>query len=460
MRILKYISLSTFFVLTGCVSLAPDYQRPDLPVPQQFSRAQNGLVSAGDYSVPGWRQFFANPAATALIEQTLRTNADLKMAILNVREAREKYGVTRADQLPQVNGNLSATSQGGFTGEKRTEDSYETGFSLSFEPDFWGRLQNLSDADQQNFLATQEAQRTAQILLISTTLQSYYQYHLATEQLAISRESLSYYVQSYRFIERRLVTGNSNVLALEQARGQTESAQADIAAREGELKQAANVLQRISGDYRPLLPADPADVLVSPEVNLPANIRSDILLQRPDIAEAEHLLLAANANIGAARAAFFPSVSLTGDISGSSSNLASVLDAATGIWRFIPKITIPLFNGGRNKANLALAEIRREKAVVIYEQRIQNAFKEVADALVLRDSLAQQIAAQTRYAASLDITLQRAQFLFARGQISYLDVLDAQRALLTTRQTLATLKYNQKINEITLFAALGGGWKA
>ena len=267
MRILKYISLSTFFVLTGCVSLAPDYQRPDLPVPQQFSRAQNGLVSAGDYSVPGWRQFFANPAATALIEQTLRTNADLKMAILNVREAREKYGVTRADQLPQVNGNLSATSQGGFTGEKRTEDSYETGFSLSFEPDFWGRLQNLSDADQQNFLATQEAQRTAQILLISTAMQSYYQYHLATEQLAISRESLSYYVQSYRFIERRLVTGNSNVLALEQARGQTESAQADIAAREGELKQAANVLQRISVDYRPLLPADPADVLVSPEVN-------------------------------------------------------------------------------------------------------------------------------------------------------------------------------------------------
>lgn len=461
MLIFKQLTLGSFFILSGCVSFAPEFERPVAPIPQQFSLSQNGLITTENYRDPGWRQFFSDPASIRFIEQTLNSHTDLKMAILKVKEAQAKYNISDSERYPQVTGQTSMTSQGGFTGEKRASESYEAGISLSFEPDFWGRLKNLNEADLQNFLATEEAQRTVQILLITTAMESYYRYQLALEQQAISVENAKNYQQSYQFIEKRLSVGSSDILAVEQARGQTESANADIAARNGEIKQALNALHRISGDYAFTMSG--ADTFASsskPLVVLPDNLSSMVLLQRPDIQEAEHLLLAANANIGVARAAFFPSVSLTGGISGNSSNLSSLFDSATGMWNFIPKITLPIFNAGRNQANLALATFQQQQAILVYEQRIQDAFKEVADTLAQRDSLANQIDAQARYLVSLNKTVQRAEVLFSRGQGSYLDVLDAQRARLTTRQTLATLEYDQKINEIKLFAALGGGWKA
>ncbi|MBD5739488.1 TolC family protein, partial [Citrobacter freundii] len=193
-------------------------------------------------------------------------------------------------------------------------------------------------------------------------------------------------------------------------------------------------------------------------VTLPPSLSSQILLQRPDIMEAEHGLLAANANIGAARAAFFPSITLTSSVSSSSSDLSSLFNAASGMWNFVPKIDIPIFNAGRNQSNLDLAEIRQQQSVVNYEQKIQNAFKEVADALVLRQSIADQISGQQRYLDSLQITLQRARALYQNGAVSYIEVLDAERSLFATRQSLLDLNYAQQVNEIKLFAALGGGW--
>ncbi len=195
-------------------------------------------------------------------------------------------------------------------------------------------------------------------------------------------------------------------------------------------------------------------------VKLPTNLSSEILLQRPDIMEAEHALKAADANIGAARAAFFPSVSLTGGISGSSSDISSLFSAGSGIWNFMPKIEIPIFNAGRNKANLTLAEVRQQQSVVSYEQKIQTAFKEVADALSLRETISKQITAQLRYLDSLQITLQRARGLYSSGAVSYLEVIDAERALFSTQQSILDLKYSQQVNEINLFTALGGGWTA
>ncbi|WP_382631244.1 efflux transporter outer membrane subunit, partial [Streptomyces sp. NPDC056982] len=266
------------------------------------------------------------------------------------------------------------------------------------------------------------------------------------------------YQQSYAFVEQQLVTGSANVLALEQARGQIESTRAEIAKREGDLAQANNALQLLLGAYHALPSEKTMKGGEIAPVKLPPNLSSQILLQRPDIMEAEYQLKAADANIGAARAAFFPSISLTSSLSASSTELSSLFTSGSGMWNFIPKIEIPVFNAGRNKANLKLAEIRQQQSVVNYEQKIQSAFKEVSDTLALRDSLSQQLEAQQRYLNSLQITLQRARGLYSSGAVSYIEVLDAERSLFTTQQTILDLTYSHQVNEINLFTALGGGW--
>lgn len=454
----KLLTLSVVFILAGC-SLAPEYQRPAMPIPQQFSLSQNALVPAPQgYQDTGWRTFFVDDQVKALIGEALLNNRDLRMATLKVQEARAQYGVTDADRYPQLNAGSSGTYSGKFKGETSTQKEFEAGLNLSFDLDFFGRLKNMSEAERQNFFASEEARRAVHILLISNVSQSYFNQRLAYAQLKIAEETLQNYQRSYAFVEKQLLTGSTNVLALEQARGVIESTRADIAKRKGELAQANNALQLLLGSYGKL-PDDRArshgDINA---VALPPLLPSQILLQRPDILEAEHALMAANANIGAARAAFFPSITLTSSLSGSSSDLSSLFNAASGMWNFVPKIDIPIFNAGRNQSNLDLAEIRQQQSVVNYEQKIQNAFKEVADALVLRQSLADQITAQQRYLDSLQITLQRARALYQHGAVSYIEVLDAERSLFATRQSLLDLNYAQQVNEIKLFAALGGGW--
>ncbi|MEG5633081.1 efflux transporter outer membrane subunit [Enterobacter bugandensis] len=459
MFLIKRLSISTVFILTGCVSLAPDYQRPASPVPQQFSLSRNGLTPAvAGYQDTGWRTFFVDPQVAGLIREALNNNRDIKMAILKVEEARAQFNVTEADRYPQLNGSAGITYSGGLKSDKPSFQQYDAGLALSYELDFFGKLKNMSEADRQNYYAQEEARRAVHILLVSNVSQSYFNQQLAYKQLRIARETLENYRQSYAFVEQQLVTGSTNVLALEQARGQIESTQAEIAKREGELAQANHALQLFLGTYRALPGDSGMNASDIAPVKLPPHLSSEILLQRPDIMEAEYQLNAADANIGAARAAFFPSISLTSGLSTGSTELSSLFTAGSGIWNFIPKIDIPIFNAGRNKANLKLAEIRQQQSVVNYEQKIQSAFKQVADALALRDSINQQIDAQRRYLDSLQITLQRARGLYASGAISYINVLDAERSLFSTRQTLLDLIYARQVNEITLFTALGGGW--
>ncbi|KAA0545666.1 MULTISPECIES: efflux transporter outer membrane subunit [Citrobacter] len=454
----KLLTLSAIFVLAGC-SLAPDYQRPALPVPQQFSLSQNSLVSApGEYQDTGWRTFFVDNQVKALIGEALINNRDLRMATLKVQEARAQYGVTDADRYPQITAGSSGTYSGKLKGDSSTDREFEAGLNLSFDLDFFGRLKNMSEAERQNFFASEEARRAVHILLISNVSQSYFNQRLAYAQLQVAEETLQNYQRSYAFVEKQLITGSTNVLALEQARGVIESTRSEIAKRKGELAQANNALQLLLGTYGKL-PDDQARSRgdLKP-VTLPPSLSSQILLQRPDIMEAEHGLLAANANIGAARAAFFPSITLTSSVSSSSSDLSNLFNASSGMWNFVPKIDLPIFNAGRNQSNLDLAEIRQQQSVVNYEQKIQNAFKEVADALVLRQSIADQISGQQRYLDSLQITLQRARALYQNGAVSYIEVLDAERSLFATQQSLLDLNYAQQVNEIKLFAALGGGW--
>ncbi len=416
----KLLTLSAIFVLAGC-SLAPDYQRPALPVPQQFSLKQNALVAApGEYQDTGWRSFFVDSQVKALIGEALVNNRDLRMAVLKVQEARAQYGVTDADRYPQLTAGSSGTYSGKLKGDSSTDREFEAGLNLSFDLDFFGRLKNMSEAERQNFFASEEARRAVHISLISNVSQSYFNQRLAYAQLQVAEETLQNYQRSYAFVEKQLVTGSTNVLALEQARGVIESTRSEIAKRKGDLAQANNALQLLLGTYGKL-PDDHARSRgdIKP-VTLPPSLSSQILLQRPDIMEAEHGLLAANANIGAARAAFFPSITLTSSVSSSSSDLSSLFNAASGMWNFVPKIDIPIFDAGRNQSNLDLAEIRQQQSVVNYEQKIQNAFKEVADALVLRQSIADQISGQQRYLDSLQITLQRARALYQNGAVSYI----------------------------------------
>ena len=454
----KLLTLSAIFILAGC-SLAPEYQRPALPVPQQFSLSQNALISAPmGYQDTGWRTFFVDSQVKALIGEALVNNRDLRMAVLKVQEARAQYGVTDADRYPQITAGSSSTYSGKLKGDTSTKKEFEAGLNLSFDLDFFGRLKNMSEAERQNFFASEEARRAVHISLISNVSQSYFNQRLAYAQLKIAEETLQNYQRSYAFVEKQLLTGSTNVLALEQARGVIESTRSEIAKRKGELAQANNALQLLLGTYGKL----PNDQMRShgdiKPVTLPPSLSSQILLQRPDILEAEHGLMAANANIGAARAAFFPSITLTSSVSSSSSDLSSLFNAASGMWNFVPKIDIPIFNAGRNQSNLDLAEIRQQQSVVNYEQKIQNAYKEVADALALRQSIADQISGQQRYLQSLQITLQRARALYQHGAVSYIEVLDAERSLFATQQSLLDLNYAQQVNEIKLFAALGGGW--
>lgn len=457
----KKLTLMMAFILAGCTSLAPDYQPPENVVPEQFSLSQGGLVPTGNrLQETGWQTFFADPQAKRLIDVALHNNRDLRMAILNVEAARAQYNVTDAGRYPQLNGTTGATYEGDLQGQQSTNKSDDIGLNLSYELDFFGKLKNMSEVDKQNFFASQAAQRAAQIVVVTNVSQAYFNLRRLTEQMTIAKQTLKNYQQSYAFVEQQLITGSTNVLALEQARGVIESTRADIAKREGELAQASHGLQQLLGSYSTPLDENVTSTTAVNPLTLPPNLPSTILLQRPDIMEAEHQLRAADANIGVARAAFFPSITLTSGISSSSSSLSSLFNAASGMWNFVPKLDLPIFNAGRNEANLALANVKQRQAVVNYEQKIQAAFKTVADTLSLRDSIQGQLAAQQRYLASLQITLQRAQALYASGAVSYIEVLDAQRSLFTTQQAILDLRYSQQVNEINLFSALGGGWKA
>lgn len=457
----KQLTLVMAFILAGCTSLAPDYQPPENVVPQQFSLAKGTLVpTGGQWQETGWQTFFVDPQAKRLIDVALHNNRDLRMAVLNVEAARAQFNVTDAGRYPQLDGSTGGSFEGDLQGKNGTTKSYNAGLNLSFELDFFGKLKNMSEADRQNFFASQAAQRAAQIVVVTNVSQGYFNQQRLAAQLAIAKETLSNYQQSYAFVEQQLVTGSTNVLALEQARGVIESTRADIAQREGELAQANHALQQLLGTYNTSLDNGAQNIAAVKPVPLPANLPSTILLQRPDIMEAEHQLRAADANIGVARAAFFPSITLTSGISSSSSSLSSLFNAASGMWNFVPKVELPIFNAGRNEANLALANVKQRQAVVNYEQKIQAAFKAVADALSLRESIADQLVAQQRYLTSLQITLQRARGLYASGAVSYIEVLDAERSIFTTQQAILDLLYSQQVNEINLFTALGGGWKA
>jgi Cu(I)/Ag(I) efflux system outer membrane protein len=445
----------------GC-SMAPEYARPAAPVPATVGEASAALLAEGPEALagpalPGWEEFLPEPRLRALVGTALAKNRDLRVASLMILEARANFGMARSERFPMVEGEISERTSGG-TG-RMTQESYEAAIMLpAFEIDYLNRLGDLERAAMESYLGTVEAGRYAKIGLVASVAGAYLDNRLAVERVRLMERNLQSFRVSRAFVEERIRSGQADLLELEQARGMVAFAEAQLEARKADLVTTENALSFWVGDFgRADLPKA-IELLKWPKLTLPAGIRSEVLLARPDVAEAERALKAANANIGAARAAFFPSISLTGSLGVMGMDFESLLGGQSGVWSFGPRITIPIFNAGRNRANLDMAEVRKDIAVANYEKAIQNAFKEVADTLGLRERLAQRLKAQANYLGIQRRVLELATNRYQNGVIGYLEVLEAQRSVLEAELDLLEIKKDQILNDISLFASLGGGF--
>lgn len=459
---IKAVGLYLLLLSLSACSLAPQYSRPDMPVPQALTETEfrdtPGAPSGASFDAQriGWRDFFKDEQLKELIAASLKNNRDVQLAALAIREARAQYGVQNSERFPQLNAEGANSYSGGF--QRSTDKSYEAAVAVpAFELDFFGRLKNMSESSRQKYLATREAEKAVRITLVSQVAQGYLAERLTMERLQLTENNLESWRKSYTFVEGRVRSGQSSLLEMEQARSQMEFASASVAQRQREVTQAMNALHLLLGSFeKQELPAA-TSLAAQSFAGLPGNVSSAVLLDRPDVMEAEHNLLAANADIGAARAAFFPSISLTGSLGYMSEDLKTLFSGATSVWSFLPQLTLPIFTGGKNSANVELANIRKESSIVQYEKTIQSAFREVADALMTRASFADQFEAQKKYLASQRLVLELATKRYISGVVSYLEVLDAQRGVFQAEQDLLDIRREQLVNEINLYSALGGG---
>lgn len=424
------------------------------------STAANASVS-GVPALPvadvGWRDFFADPKLDALVETALTSNRDLRVAVLNVERVRGQYRIQRADRLPALGASAQLERSGG---DVPTTEVYAAGVGLSaFELDLFGRVRNLSEAALQRYFASDEARIGVQLSLIAEVANAYLTLAADQDLLKVAQATLATYEDSHALAEKRHALGAASGLELNQAKAELEGARGDVARFEGDVARDLHALQLLTGT--PLTPVQMPDGLQEGAIGLlplPAGLPSEALLRRPDVRAAEHQLLAANANIGAARAAFFPSISLTGSMGAASAELSDLFSAGTQVWSFIPRISLPIFQGGRLRANLAVAKVDRDIALAEYEKAIQSGFRDAADALALSETLARQhAAAQARVEAATQADLM-AKARHEAGRDSYLTRLVAQRTLYAAQQGLITVRQAEQANRVALYRALGGGW--
>ncbi|MFM2323744.1 MAG: AdeC/AdeK/OprM family multidrug efflux complex outer rane factor [Pseudomonadota bacterium] len=449
--------------LSGC-SLMPTYERPDAPVPAGWQQSGTGdarLPAAADI---GWQQYFADARLRELIGLALQNNRDLRVAALNIEAARAQYGVARADQLPTVGAGASMTrsrtaADASPSGRETLGNIYSANLaSTGFELDFFGRVRSMSTAALNQYLATQEARDAAQISLIAEVAKAYVAQRTADEAMRISKMALDSREKTYRLAKLRFNAGVISAIDLRQNETLIESAHADYAAQTRLREQAGNALALLIGQPVPanLPPAQPLGKQVAVNA-LPVGMSSDVLLRRPDIRQSEYQLQAANANIGAARAAFFPRISLTGSFGSVSRELDGLFTGPNMAWSFMPQISLPIFDFGRNQSNLDLAHARKNIAVAQYEKSIQGAFREVADQLAARRTLADQLAAQERGYQAERERLRLVQMRYDNGISSSLDLLDAQRQSYALEQALLLTRQAAMNNRIDLYKVLGGG---
>jgi multidrug efflux system outer membrane protein len=438
----------------GC-TMIPSYTRPSAPVAAQFPgvTATNEVRAA---SLP-WRNFFADERLKNLIGLALTNNRDMRVAILNVEESRAEYRVTRSSLFPAVDAGGSYTRSHAM-GVTSSSWSANLG-TTSWELDLFGRARSLNRQALEKYFSTDEARRSEQVSLVSEVATEYFTLRESEELLALSQRTLQSVQESYGLNKAMFEAGATSELDVREAEGEVQSAKISVTTYQRQKAQAENYLVLLIGGPLPAdLPAPSAFTATNLLTEIPAGLPSELLQQRPDILEAEHTLKADNANVGAARAAFFPTISLTASAGSTSAQLSKLFGSGTGVWNFAPQVTVPLFTGGQNLADLEAAKITKRIDVADYEKAIQTAFREVTDALVGVSTYAQQI---DQEAALVTVQQRRYDLATARyrqGEDTYLNALTAQQDLFSAQQGLLETQYNKLASQISLYQALGGGW--
>lgn len=465
----RFAPLALAALMAGC-SLMPAYHQPAAPVPDKFAGDAGTASASTPVADLGWRDVFTDPSLQRVIEMSLANNRDLRVAVLNIEKARAQYRVQDAALFPTVK--ASAGGSGSRTpadlsstgDEALTAHQYSAtlGFS-AYEIDLFGRVRSLSAQALEQFLSTAEARRSTQISLVAEVATSYLTLAADQDQLTLARDTLRSQSDSYRLNQRSFELGAASALTLSQAQTSVDTARVDVERYTAQVARDRNALMLLVGAEVPdeLLPRalpDGAAAAASPLAGIPPGLPSELLQRRPDILQAERDLKAANAYIGAARAAFYPRISLTASAGTSSSELSGLFKGGSGSWSFAPQITLPIFDGGANRANLQIATVGRDISVAQYEKAIQTAFREVSDALAQRSTLGRQLEAQQSLVNATAESYRLSDARFRRGVDSYLSVLDSQRSLYTAQQNLITTRLSRLTNLVTFYKTLGGGW--
>lgn len=467
-RNLLFLLLGIALVPGGC-TLAPKYTRPEAPISADWptgaayreTKAMPGTPTATELQ---WREFFADEKLQKIIETALKNNRDLRLAALNVERARALYGIQRAEVFPSVNAVGSGSRQRvpadlSATGKKMTAEQYNVNLGMSsWEIDFFGRIQSLKDRALEEYLATEQARRSVQILLVSAVANAYLTFAADREHIKLAESTLETQEAAYHLIRRRYEIGLASELDLRQAQTQVDTARGDIARFTQLVAQDENVLNFLVGSPsqmpNEILPEDLASV--KPPKEISPGLSSEVLLRRPDILAEEHRLKAANANIGAARAAFFPRIALTTAVGTASSELSGLFKAGSGTWSFAPQIVMPIFDARLWSAYDA-TKVEKAIALAQYEKTIQMAFREVADVLAVRGTVDSQLSAQQSLVDAVAETYRLSNVRYTNGIDSFLGVLDAQRSLYAAEQGLIAIRLARLANQVKLYTVLGGG---
>lgn len=453
-------------VFAGGCSMAPKYVQPQPPLPAEWT------TGGVDTSTPGataqdWRQVIVDEPMKRLIDLALANNRDLRVAALKIEKAQAQYQIQRADLFPKIDANAGAdlsrtAAKLSSTGKPVTSHAYSVGLGFSsFELDLFGRIQSLKDEALETFLATEASKKSVELSLVAEVATAYLTLAADREQLALAREILETELASYEIVKYRFDFGVANELDLSRAQTTVDTARVQVAKYTAQVTQDENLLSVLAGMplSAELLPAQSlADVA---QLNpVPAGLPSEVLTRRPDVLAAEHQLKAANADIGAARARYFPSIGLTASYGFASNEVNDLFKAASGTWAFAPQLTLPIFHFGAIQAGVKASEAERDIMVATYEKTVQTAFQEVSDCLALSASLEQQAQAQASLVKASGKSYELSTLRYEAGVDSYLSKLDAQRSYADTRQGLISTRLSRLANTLTLYKALGGGWSA
>ncbi|VWC87176.1 efflux transporter outer membrane subunit [Burkholderia lata] len=464
MKILKLAVLPAALLMASC-TMIPTYHRPDPSVAAQYATAAQDNAGKPSAAEVGWRDFYTDPHLQTLIGMALENNRDLRVAVLNIEAARAQYRIQRADLLPTLSASASGSIQRlpsdlSTTGQAGVTRSYNVGGVASYELDLFGKIRSLTEQAMQTYLATEATRQATRISLIAEVATAWLTLQADQDIKTLTADTLASQQASLKIAESGYRNGTSSLLDLRQAETTVRAAEANLAQYDRQVRTDINALTLLVG-----APLD--DALLSRESlatvrldeDLPAGLPSDLLARRPDIMAAEHQLMAANANIGAARAAFFPSISLTASGGTASASLRNLFDPGSAAWSFGPTISVPIFDYGRNSANLAVSKVNRDIEVATYQKAVQTAFREVSDALDGRATWGRQETAQRLLVEASQSAYRLSDVRYREGVDGYVNVLVNQRSLYDAQQNLVKVRLARMSNTVDLYRALGGGWQ-